>query len=90
MEAINSIEPERVSLSNNNNNNNNNNDKLVISIPIPIPKSHSYDRKKIIAEYSLKCNNFNPSKMSPPDHWKGRLQQRICRYYNTGSNEKYK
>ena len=50
-------------------------EKITISIPISIPKSNSYD--DYIEEYALKCNNFNPSKMSPPDTWKCRLEQRM-------------
>ena len=49
--------------------------KITISIPISIPKTTSYDNQ--IEEYALKCNNFNPSKMSPPDTWKCRLEQRM-------------
>ena len=65
--------------------------KLSISIPIPIPKTNSYNNVNLIEEYSLNCNNFNPSKMSPPDDWKCRLQQRIQNYYhNIVSNEKNK
>lgn len=54
--------------------------KQTISISIPITKNYSYDRVNIIEEYSLERNNFNPGKMSPPDHWKGRLQQRMKRF----------
>ncbi len=64
--------------------------KSVISIPIPIPKNNSYDNINFSEEYSLHCNNFNPSKMSPPDDWKCRLHQRINYYCSNGSNEKNK
>tara|TARA_Y100000389_G_scaffold201299_1_gene243669 strand:- start:2193 stop:2444 length:252 start_codon:yes stop_codon:yes gene_type:complete len=65
--------------------------KRAISIPIPIPKTNSYKDINLCEEYSLKCNNFNPSKMSPPDDWKDRLQLRIQNYSCiTGSNEKNK
>ena len=58
---------------------------------IPIPKTNSYNNVNLVEEYSLNCNNFNPSKMSPPDDWKCRLQQRIQNYYhNIASNEKNK
>ena len=53
---------------------------IPISKPIPIPKSQSIDNI-ILEEYSLKCNNFNPSKMSPPDNWKVRLEQRLKEHY---------
>jgi len=33
-------------------------------------------------QYSLHLNNFNPSKMSPPNLWKIRLQSRIETHYN--------
>jgi hypothetical protein len=64
--------------------------KLIISIsipiskPIPIPKSQSIDNI-ILEEYSLKCNNFNPSKMSPPDTWKVRLAQRLKEHCYTNN-----
>jgi hypothetical protein len=61
-----------------------------ISIPISIPKSRSKQdvTEEHLDEYSLKCNIFNPGKMSPPDTWKSRLQQRINSYnFNTVSNE---
>jgi len=52
-----------------------------ITIPIPI-----YNVKKNninnIDEYALNYNNFNPSKMSPPDLWKTRLQQRLQNHYS--------
>jgi hypothetical protein len=76
MEAIRTIEPTCVSLS------------VIssISIPIPIPKSQSYTNINTIEEYSLNCSNFNPSKMSPPNHWKCRLEHRYKSYYMTDSN----
>ena len=69
--------------------------KKIISIPIPIsqPISQSAEKKMYISipisnnndvniedEYSLNCNIFNPNKMSPPDLWKNRLQQRVNNY----------
>ena len=32
-------------------------------------------------EYSLKFNNFDPNKMSPPSEWRGRLESRIKIHY---------
>ena len=46
------------------------------SSPINIPEKNKYSLNPII-EYSLHFNNFNPSKMSPSDIWKIRLEQRI-------------
>ena len=65
--------------------------KSMISIPISIPKNNSYSNLIQCEEYSLTCNNFNPNKMSPPDHWKERLQKRLINYNCvTGFNEKNK
>tara|TARA_Y100000591_G_C21281347_1_gene427471 strand:- start:52 stop:306 length:255 start_codon:yes stop_codon:yes gene_type:complete len=50
--------------------------KLAISTPIPIPKKSNIHFNKQ-NEYELNVNFFNPSKMSPPDCWKNRLEQRI-------------
>lgn len=62
---------------------------ITISIPIPVPifnnndnlndtdDTNDTDNTNNIDEYSLNYNNFNPSKMSPPDLWKNRLKQRI-------------
>jgi hypothetical protein len=60
-----------------------------ISIPIPISKINS--REKNLAfdhldEYNLTCNNFDPGKMSPPDQWKNRLEQRLIDLYEIKSN----
>ena len=53
--------------------------KNKISISIPISnKNNNYTN--ISDEYSLNCNIFNPNKMSPPDLWKNRLQQRVNNY----------
>lgn len=44
-------------------------------------------------EYILNSNIFNPSKMSPPNDWKIRLENRIQIYYSSDSKlniEKYK
>ena len=47
-----------------------------ISLPIPIPDAKNKNLDNL-DEYSLNYNNFNPGKMSPPDLWKTRLQQRL-------------
>lgn len=44
-------------------------------------------------EYILNTNIFNPSKMSPPNEWKNRLENRIRIYFSKESElniEKYK
>ena len=52
--------------------------KTFISIPIPIPRTESKDLELNFGDqYSLKANIFDPSKMSPPNNWKCRLEQRI-------------
>ena len=57
--------------------------KISISIPISIPKqNNNYNTTE---EFCLNCSNFNPGKMSPPDLWKSRLEQRINQYYNSYS-----
>ena len=73
-------------------NNNRNNTINTISIPIPTgnpdhtPEHNSThisrtDSKEIdlnlTDQYSLVANVFDPSKMSPPDTWKCRLEQRL-------------
>ena len=54
--------------------------KSSISIPIPICNATN-KVKKYEDEYALNCNNFNPSKISPPDLWKSRLEERIKKFY---------
>ena len=82
---INNSNPINSNNTNNNNNNNNNNNKETITIqlpksaPISIPLSMK-QKNNNIDEYSLNCNNFNPSKMSPPNIWKNRLKQRLENY----------
>jgi hypothetical protein len=53
---------------------------IKISLPIKIPfsklKRNDYQSDNL-DQYSLNLNNFNPSKMSPPDDWKSRLQLRL-------------
>ena len=44
-------------------------------------------------EYILNSNMFNPSKMSPPNEWKNRLENRIRIHFSSESElniEKYK
>ena len=54
--------------------------KLPVSTPISIPKkSNVVDN----TEYELNLNFFNPSKMSPPDCLKTRLEQRIKNFYDS-------
>ena len=49
-----------------------------ISIPIPIPRSNlTQNDLDLTEQYSLNSNVFNPSKMSPPDNWKFRLEKRL-------------
>jgi len=63
-----------------NTSNYNNPAKHSISIPIPISKINSREKNLSfdhLDEYNLTCNNFDPGKMSPPDQWKNRLQQRL-------------
>ena len=45
-----------------------------------IPCVENNNDVNIEDEYSLNCNIFNPNKMSPPDLWKNRLQQRVNNY----------
>ena len=57
-----------------------------ISIPIPIPRTNSNcDELDLTDQYSLNANIFNPSKMSPPDNWRCRLEKRI-KDFNYESN----
>ena len=53
-------------------------------IKIPVPLNNTTNNNLYSHEqpdqYSLNLNNFNPSKMSPPDHWKLRLKSRINNY----------
>ena len=59
--------------------------KRFISAPIAIPKK-SFDKEN--GEYELNLNFFNPDKMSPPDCWKIRLEQRIKNFYDSSISEK--
>lgn len=66
MEAITCI-----NLENNHNPINN-----TITKPIDILKKN--DSNAVSNEqYSLNLNNFNPSKMTPPNYWKSRLESRL-------------
>ena len=64
------------------------------SKPIPIINSNlksnsSYNNfeeaEESNDEYILNSNIFNPSKMSPPNDWKNRLQNRIRIYFSSQS-----
>jgi hypothetical protein len=57
------------------------NTKISIPIPIPktIPKNTSFDFN-LEEQYSLKSNFFDPSKMSPPNDWKCRLEERLKKH----------
>ena len=59
--------------------------KLAVSTPITIPKKSEGDLQ---SEYELNLNFFNPSKMTPPDCWKTRLEQRIKSLYDDNLLEK--
>lgn len=58
--------------------------ELPISTPIKIPVVHKIGDE---SEYSLNCQFFNPGKMSPPDSWKNRLEQRIKLFHSLDSNK---
>ena len=59
--------------------------KLPVSAPITIPKRSD---NNLSSEYELNLNFFNPSKMSPPDCWKTRLEQRIKSLYESNLLDK--
>ena len=59
--------------------------KLPVSTPISIPKKSVVENT---TDYELNLNFFNPSKMSPPDCWKTRLEQRIKNLYEPKSQQK--
>ena len=72
-----------------------NNPHIVISVPIqkklPVSTPISIPKKSVVentTEYELNLNFFNPSKMSPPDCWKTRLEQRIKNLYEPKSQQK--
>ena len=57
---------------------NNKNTNNTISFPISITRVSSKNNDlNLTDQYSLVANIFDPSKMSPPDHWKERLEQRL-------------
>jgi hypothetical protein len=60
-------------------------EKLPVSAPISIPKRSDCD---LSSEYELNLIFFNPSKMSPPDCWKTRLEQRIKFFYDSSLPDK--
>ena len=57
-----------------------NSHKMPVSTPISIPKKSDSDGT--INEYHVDLNFFNPSKASPPDYWKNRLEQRMKKFYD--------
>ena len=66
---------------------NNNTISIPISIPNQIEKTNSQSVKlNLTDQYSLVANIFDPSKMSPPDSWKGRLQKRLKDHQISYSN----
>ena len=65
---------------------NTNNSSLPIKIPIPSNKLNVCTDDLLSDQYSLNLNNFNPSKMSPPDDWKIRLQSRLNTYNDNSSD----
>lgn len=80
-----------------------NNVKLTPSKPIPIVNSNLKSNSSFNnlqeqdeiynEEYTLNSNIFNPSKMSPPNEWKNRLENRIRIYFSSDYQEnieKYK
>ena len=73
------ITPQQKEISNIKNNSiNNRNTNNTISIPISITRTSSKNQDLNLTEqYSLVANIFDPSKMSPPDHWKDRLEKRL-------------
>ena len=44
--------------------------------------------EKIISEYRITQNNFNPNKNSPPNTFMDKLETRMKRYYSNISNNK--
>ena len=53
------------------------------SCPIKIPKKNTKcEQQKVVEEYLLDFNAFDPSKFSPPSDWKIRLEKRIQSYDN--------
>ena len=44
--------------------------------------------EKIISEYRITQNNFNPNKNSPPNTFMDKLEIRMKHYYSKISNEK--
>ena len=52
------------------------------SIEIPKPLNTEMDLNE---EYSLDLINFNPSKLSPPNFWKYRLESRLKQHCSNSS-----
>ena len=51
---------------------------------IEIPKKHITEMDSA-EEYSLDLINFNPSKLSPPNYWKSRLETRLKQHCSNTS-----
>lgn len=51
------------------------------SIPVKIPMKGKLIMNNCFSEYSLKQNNFNPDKSSPPNSWDRRLMSRLYQQY---------
>ena len=71
------VEIQNILKNNNVENNISLNSSLPIPIPIPMSNNNNTHASNALNQYSLNLNNFNPSKMSPPDNWKSRLQLRL-------------
>lgn len=63
-----------------------NNARNDISKPINILQKNKKDLDTM-EQYSLDLNNFNPSKMSPPNYWKSRLESRLKYHYSSLQGE---
>ena len=45
--------------------------------------------EKIISEYRITQNNFNPNKSSPPNYFMNKLEQRMKHYYHNNTNKNF-
>ncbi len=52
------------------------------------PLSMKKNLEKIISEYRITQNNFNPNKNSPPNSFMNKLELRMKHYYQNISKEK--
>jgi hypothetical protein len=55
---------------------------------IPIKISTSTSNNNLLYEYSLKPDNVNPFKESPPTSWKSRLGERYMSHFKEANKEK--